>query len=466
MKMSRSVRDARKLFQNGGLQQGVSLNGIFGHLLAFLVLIFAVPAGSNRTIFWALCTGIIAFVCLVYLAFRILKNDDRPWRIFVVSGPLMLAALIPIFALFQSVLFGFCATSVAEVGTYQPFVLSQNGAFLGFLRTCGYVIFFFLVVEISTRRRRNNRLVGVMVVGIVAHALFAVFQLRSWGDVALWGEKTAYLGYATGTFINRNSFASFLGMGLVLGTALFLNSLHSNSTKRRSRIHVEPLFRNVSFFAVLICLSIVLFATGSRMGTASAGLGVAMVFLIMRAKAGQSLFRSLGLVALAILLLFALILVFVGPQFLSRGLFISVDANSRLTLYSQVWAMILERPLLGYGMDSFALAFQQFHQPPLSAGLTWDHAHNSYLSLWAELGLIVGSLPIIAAVILAIRFIQNIRASNEQYYLPTAALAILVMSGVHALTDFSLEIAANAYLLLFILGLAVYPNDPPQEGSR
>lgn len=465
MNLSRSVRSALKLFPNIRRQQSVTLNGIFGYILAFLVLIFAVPAGSNRTIFWAMCTGIVASVCLVYLALRILKQRDRAWRILKISRPVLLAALIPIVALCQSLVFGLQANSDANANANYYFVLSQNGAFLGFLRTCGYVLFFFLVVEISTRRRRNERLAKVIIVGVLGHALLAVFLLRAWGDVALWGEKTAYLGYATGTFINRNSFASFLGMGLVLGTALFFDSLQSGSKLRRSRIHLEPFFKNASFLAVLVWLSIVLFATGSRMGAASAGLGMAVVFVIMRVKAGKSLAQSIGFFALASLLLFAFTLIVAGPQALSRGLFISVDTNTRLTLYHQVWSMILERPILGYGMDSFAVAFQQFHQPPLSAGLTWDHAHNSYLSLWAEMGILVGSLPIIAAAILAFRLVQNIRATQEHYFLPTAALAILIMSGFHALTDFSLEIAANAYLFLFILGIAVCSHDPSKEGT-
>jgi len=51
------------------------------------------------------------------------------------------------------------------------------------------------------------------------HALLAMVFLILLGDCGILGGMTAYLGAATGSFINKNSFATFLGMGLIIGLA-------------------------------------------------------------------------------------------------------------------------------------------------------------------------------------------------------------------------------------------------------
>jgi O-antigen ligase len=112
--------------------------------------------------------------------------------------------------------------------------------------------------------------------------------------------------------------------------------------------------------------------------------------------------------------------------------------------------MIAARPLTGFGADSFPLAYEIFHRPPVPADLVWDRAHSTYLTLWAESGLVFGSLPPLAgALALALLW------PRRQAPLAAAAIAALCLSGLHSLVDFSLEIPANLYLLLAVTGLGL-----------
>ncbi len=75
------------------------------------------------------------------------------------------------------------------------------------------------------------------------------------------------------------------------------------------------------------------------------------------------------------------------------------EADYRFELYEQVWAMVMTRPWTGYGGGAFELSFTMFHQWPLSFDLIWQKAHNTYLGLFADYGLVFGSLPILVVLL-------------------------------------------------------------------
>ena len=134
-------------------------------------------------------------------------------------------------------------------------------------------------------------------------------------------------------------------------------------------------------------------------------------------------------------------------------------ADVRWALYENIWKVALERPLTGHGFDSFELAFRAGHELPVSPDLRWQNAHNTYLELWVELGFILGSLPPLICIVALLRLLK--RGASNQYtgYLAQAAVAAIVIAAIHSLVDFSLEIEANVFLFLVILGLGLAPDD-------
>ena len=117
--------------------------------------------------------------------------------------------------------------------------------------------------------------------------------------------------------------------------------------------------------------------------------------------------------------------------------------------------MIRMRPLFGFGLDSFPLAYELFHAPPVSAGFVWDRAHSTYLTLWAEAGVIAGSAPPLAGLVAAHMLWRGARKPCPGRSMATAGFAALLLCGLHALFDFSLEIQANTFLLLALVALGL-----------
>lgn len=117
--------------------------------------------------------------------------------------------------------------------------------------------------------------------------------------------------------------------------------------------------------------------------------------------------------------------------------------------------MILTRPWIGFGGGSFEAAFTLFHLPSLNPEVRWDHAHSTYLTLWAEYGLIIGSLPLFAIGFVGWKAWQRVGRALPRAELAAAALGSIVVAGIHSLVDFSLEVHAVALLFVAVLALGV-----------
>ncbi|WP_368345868.1 O-antigen ligase family protein [Pelagovum sp. HNIBRBA483] len=256
----------------------------------------------------------------------------------------------------------------------------------------------------------RGALMIVLFGGITCHALWAVFSAAP---------------FATGGFYYRNAFASFAGLGTLIGLFLF-----SVTPIAGARIPV--------LVATLVCFVAVL-ASGSRLGTLSCLCGCGLYIAFSRPRLHM---LALSMIALICLLPFA-------APVITRLPLVSVNAPERLELYAQVWNMITFHPVFGSGAGGFVPAFEAARGATLSAAFSYDHAHNSPLAAFAAFGIVVGTVPFLLLGSVTVALIRSARQS------PLARLAAsgLAMAALHALGDFTYEIPANAALLTVILAL-------------
>jgi O-antigen ligase len=290
--------------------------------------------------------------------------------------------------------------------------------------------------------------------------LFAWIALLA-GAVAAYGFLQLPLGQNTmggrlhSLFLTPNSLAGFLVATLPITGALFVTA-----QRRAARW---------GYLSLGLLQAAALAATASRGGWVAGGIGLAFFMVLLLSSSRKQTNWRWALRPLAvggIVLVLAVIVIgridpeLIWPRLASLSHPLSAEPHRYLYWQSTI-DMIKERPLTGWGIGTFGIAYSQF-KSPIFEGVTQNFAHNDYLQIAAELGLVglVALLWLIGgAGWAAIRCWRQCRLPAAGGVATTDESAILagVMAGttavlLHSLVDFDLYVPA--ILSLFAICLA------------
>lgn len=293
---------------------------------------------------------------------------------------------------------------------------------------------------------------------------------------AIWGWMNKLIfDRVTGTFVNPNHFAHYVGIILPLALFLVAVAWHQSGWegmpfRRRVLRLIEThfLFFAVGALAALGCIGAVL-VSESRTGLLALSLGLLVVGARVVGGSGRRSTRLLRIVAagMAGVLLLAGAIAWLGSErTLLRRLMPSEGETTTLVgrrigigAAIDVWRTF---PFLGSGAGTFPRVVSMFQRQDLTK--TYDHAHDDY----AEIGATMGTAGFVVAVVALMGgYVWLSRASfgRRGEALPfrrrafqVAALASLTIAMIHALFDFNFYIPANAATLAAIMGAAVAPR--------
>ena len=354
-------------------------------------------------------------------------------------------------------------TEVAAFGLAVEGVVSLNrsGSFEALMRLLAACGMFLLAFALAQRETQARQLLTAILAITTGYALFGILQ--EFTGLRLSGS-TAYRGNVVSTFVNRNHFATYANLGLVIALGLMIEPLLRGDTGKR-----EPLGRRIAqaiatvfeerryplMAAVIIMLAVVGSASrGGMLSLIGAGLFLlSIMFLVSRATRGTKVMVSAATLGGAGILVWL-----TGDVLIARFQEIfAADTLSEIDGRIAAWEMTLqaiaERPLLGYGHGAYQELFFLAHGPELGIVGVFDHAHNDYLQLAAELG-----LPAAAAMLSALLLVWGLCltgaiARRRRRVFPLIASTAGVLVGLHAVTDFSLLMPAVAMTFAAILGI-------------
>jgi O-antigen ligase len=425
-----------------------SVHDFLGVLAAVLVGISPLPLGGNVPLAWYALMVVVGVLSISYSALLALSSSRFPFgfgRYWLVAA---LWTVVCLFGFAQSLRLPYLSvefvTGKGDVIRGDAMSIAPGQALIGSLQWVAYGTFFFIVMQVSGRERRTARLLAAVFWIAVGWGGYGLIQLTQWNDTLFGMTKWAYLGSATGPFVNRNSFATFLAIGLVCGAALALKKVERRPRDRGTNVLV--ILQSVLGLAIVASA---LFATQSRMGLLAGCLGAAAVSGLWiwraRAQAWPAVFLLAAMLAAGVALF--------GSGVLERLGSAEQALDVRISFYRQILTMIESRPLSGFGLGTFELAYQLFHEPPVSVDVVWDKAHSTYLGLWSELGLLIGTAPLLAIGLILFRLIRAYALRHEVSPANLAAIGTVVVGATHAMVDFSLEI--QAVTLQFAMVLAI-----------
>jgi O-antigen ligase len=449
----RSPMSAASRFSSSGSDR---YRGYVWLILAILALA-PIPLGSTPPLawtVWGIVVGVAAVVAAVKGILTQQGTSQLSWPL--VSGQLGLAVVctyLVLQVLPVSGLFGTFGLSVSDgtILNMQTISVSPGDTILMLVR----MQTFGILLTLSTWAARSDRSRGLLLDGIVIiitlHALYGLLALFQFGDTTLGTEKTKYIGVATGTFLNRNTFATMLAIGVAIAATCAMRSIVRPT---RDGVHLTYDVKTILYIVAAILMITTVVTTQSRAGLAVTVVGIAVV-VIATVATNISALRPVLFATPILLIVLAVMFLQLGEDVWLRYETVDRAFDFRFELHREVLRLIAERPFLGFGGGSFELAFTTVHKSNLSNELTWNEAHNTYLELWADLGVIVGSIPILLVACLFILLIVRLAQGKGSWAGQTAALATIAIVGIHSLFDFSLEIEAVALLFATICGVGV-----------
>lgn len=324
---------------------------------------------------------------------------------------------------------------------------------LGLHRLAAAAVLFFLVTRIVTSPQRVRTFLLVL---FVLGTLEAAYGLAAYllGDPELLGtRRSAYANSVTGTLVNRNHFAGLMTLLLPLGLAytLCFATLPTAAHKHRRERLV------VGLIACTI-MGVALVFTRSRAGILCSALTLAFGSLASGHLHGE---RRLALaLVLASLLCGAWIgLDAVGDRL--TGDLMAEVRRGRLALWGDGWAMAMRFPLIGSGIGTWASLFPAFKTMPQQ--ITLSHAHNDYLEMLAEGGVVGLTLVL---VILGRLFATLMHAATRATPRSRATLTWLGAGlgglALHGFVDFNFQIPSNLFLFVAVAGVSLVIARDPQ----
>lgn len=328
------------------------------------------------------------------------------------------------------------------------------------LLTCGLV--FWLSLQLCRSERRARAMVkGIALIGL-GYAVYGILAFFVWPDTILWFDKEHYRESVTSTFVNRNSYATYAGIGLVCALGCGLCAFQPLAVPAGSRVGhkaaalvTATLGPGGGWIACAFLIGISLMLTGSRGGIASTFAGV-MSFFALTAMRGRE--RPTTTLACGFLLAIPVVgftLFGFGDYLAGRLRADSASDGGRFAVYALTWRIILDSPALGTGYGAFPDVFKMYRDASVPPPWFWDRAHNTYLELLQGLGIPIAALFILSAVVLVLRCVYGAIVRQNSAFVPLTAAAASFIVGLHALVDFSLQVQAIALTWAAVLGAGI-----------
>lgn len=348
-----------------------------------------------------------------------------------------------------------------------------------FLKLLSYAAVFYVIVSHYRTRVQIHSLVKMIVYIGICLALFAVVQKVTWNGRIFWFYPVEeYLrsgGGIWGPYVNRNHFAGYMEMAIPLALSLLVYAAPGTSSlpgvpfsRRLARfLASENLARFSVLFLSVLVMSACLFMTLSRGGITA--FGISFLFFVLITRRRRSL-RSRALLLGLLTVVIAVVIVFAAWEQLEERFrtLEKWEQLDRLTVWKDSLCIVKDYALFGSGFGTYENTFMRYQTR--YPQMLFDHAHNDYVELLTDTGLIGF---IIVLLLVSVFFITSYRGwlrrrGTFEKCIGAGGLASCLAIAVHSATDFNLHIPANALLLTVIAALtyAVVFNVREKKADR
>ena len=293
--------------------------------------------------------------------------------------------------------------------------------------------------------------IAVALIGVVQKPLYA-------GAIyGFWTPMTH--GTPFGPFVNKNHFAGWVVMAIPLAIGVFC-AMVSRARGAGVRDRLLWLSSRDGNQAVQAVLAVVLMGVALALTLSRSGLVSLVVALVLCGWAGVR--RRRGGIARPLVVAFVMLALFVAVDWAGLDKVVArFDAadtaglSGRIPIWRAATSMAADFWGTGSGLNTYGIA--TLFYPAVVPAHHLREAHNDYLQLAVEGGVLMGVPILIAIVGFVIAVRRRLAASSgSAYWVRLGAVGGIVAVAVQSAVDFSLQMPGNAALFATLCGVALH----------
>ena len=486
--------------------------------ISFLVLIVWVPLplASNR--FWAISIiEVWIFLLSIVLCVAYLKGKLEISPVLIKAKPAVILLISWLVILFLQIV-PLPPTLIEAISPERSASYNSLGPFLGlsgqwlslsentsvslqyFVKSISYILLFGLSLQLVNTRNRVKLLALTIVYCTLFQAMFASLMTLSGVEYGFFIKKETGVGVATGTFVNRNHLAAYLNMGIAVTVGLLISRLGRGGSitgyKQWYRRIIQLLLSKKAILRIYVALmTVTLVLTHSRMGNATIMISLTLasilsLFLTQHAR------KTMVILTISIIVIdISIISSWYGldkvvsrieqtvpprieqilppqieqtleprieqslPPLIKQTLTPLIEQTShkaevRYEVFSYTMNQINDYFYLGSGGGTYKYIFPKYRGGDIK--LYFDHAHNDFLEIASETGVI--GLALLVSLVLVTLFtgIKALSLRRDPLMIGMAFSSIMgvLAISIHSIVDFNLQIPANAITFIVLLSLS------------
>ena len=355
--------------------------------------------------------------------------------------------------------------------------IAAGNIFLGILTLCFFIQLYKQQINFNQAYKKYFIVISLFIISMLVSALFSgdiAYGLKRWADMWIWrfmpfvivlfllkkysDVKKVILGtfagitvisvYAIYQGLSGLSRANgFYGHPMTLGgwLCIFLPLLLIEFFERK----LLSKYYWIAGITFCICSAALVFN-----GTRGAWLAVAIVCAVLLI---YYMFKSKRNLAISIIFVALISAVLVNnPKFMQRldtiDDFDKYQSNTeRILMWQSAWNMFKDHPILGVGLGQYTENYQQKYISPQAKEPKLGHAHNNFMQMLAENGIVgFAGFVIMFGYIIFKNLIAWVKVKNVYALMIVSATVCLLLQGF---TEYNVGNSAVIKMYWFVLGL-------------
>ena len=357
--------------------------------------------------------------------------------------------------------------------------IAVGNIFLGILTLCFFIEIYRKQVKFNYAYKGYFIAIGVFVITMLISAVFSgdiAYGLKRWADMWIW----RFMPFIVVIFLLNNCIdakkvmlTAFVGITL---TSVYAICQGLSGLSRANGFYGHPMTLG-GWLCIFLPLLLIEFFERQLLGkyywlaglafcicsaglvfnaTRGAWLAVAIVSAVLLI---YYMFKSKRNLAVSIIFVALISIVLVNnPKFMHRldtiDDFDKYQSNTeRILMWQSAWNMFKDQPILGVGLGQYKENYQQKYISPEAKEPQLSHAHNNFLQMLAENGVVgfVGFVIMFGYIIFK-NLIDWFRTQNIYALMLAAATVCLLLQGF---TEYNVGNSAVIKIYCLVLGTCV-----------